>query len=889
MRYLPLLLVAACSVDPGVGIPKSDVAIAGAELSDCGASIVGPFVSATRCDSAKQCGTQQYPWCTIARALEITGLAKIQVATAADDVVTLRDGVTIEGGWDADFTVRELDATKSPTLLRSISFPAGVTATLDGARLSIFRMPSDTSPLPQFVAPIVVESTARATLRRVAVTALNDTPLATNTAALAAAGASNVEVGEGCVLDGLPAVNDSAGVRLRDDFTGALVVRGFVEGGKGKRSIGVLNNGKASVTIDHGGVQGGTGGSGSYGLVLGGDAASTTRVVDSTVRGGKALAAFAVSYVVGAELTIERSQIDGGGLALKDARATAVFADRVSRVRIVDSTITGSSVTGGEDPQQSVGIDLIGDRLAGDDDVPASAPSTEQALITGSRIDGGGQARIRVGVRTQTVPLEVRASDVAGTRSKGRPTSFGIAVYGRFFPGERVVIADNSSITGGDAQPSTFDWYQYARDATAIRIVADAQVVIENNRAIIGCPFTDCQGESTAIWMLNHSGHAPDLGHYIRLGMQAGSLSVVGNGHIEGGPGITRWGTGGKPSGSFGIFANHFDAILPVRVANNDLIAGNLTASSKPFSAIGIYGRSVHLTIEDNKDVRGGFGSQTSSGESIAGVRVDKASVSVNGPTLTNTVIARRNMFSGGSDRGTGAMFLQQKGRIERNVMHSCGADIACNNGGPGLIAAGNDQTVIANNFVWGGTIGCAINQTWTFDTWSQWESTTIFVHNFCASLSNWHSTGAVVFSGLDPAGKGSVMSNNIFDSGPTTEARAAYEGYYAFDQKWTVQNNAFVSKGDLPGQWRRCVIGSFNSNTVCEQDLSIFKGPKVSGNIVITDPGYAAADWTNRTPAGFSQSSACKLGGLATPIVSEDYFGDPRGVAPEIGPDECP
>jgi cysteine-rich repeat protein len=817
----------------------------------------GPHVSRDTCVPGDQCGTVARPWCSISAALAGSVTSPIKVAGSGSsygDHVVMKNGFDVLGGYEPTFTApRNPDPATNATSVRFfgpvVEWNGGVTATLDG-----FKLLADIiEPLPSTHASVTISGSAGATLLGVRIEPFvpakvyasktygilitggtgGSTVIGPLSQVLAAKGTKSV--GLGVVVDASPA---------------AITIGGAILGNSGTQSFGVEHLGLGNLTITGGSVTAGAGTTSATGVLVGRTGYGTTQLTNATIHGGAAKTARGVDHRIAQALLVNGGLISGGGVADNATVVHGLLTEAVDQVSIKNTKVVGCDVAAGTTPATSRAIDLRNTAVA----------VLTGASIEGATVDGGTLAEELTGIRTQGVPLTVKASTVTATSGKFGNTNRGIHITGSFVPGTIVTLTENNAIDGGTAAglgPLFF--------TNGVDVDAKHPVTISDNLKIAGAA-TPSRSPASGVRLVG-----------------------AGPGHvIEGNQLIT----GGPDNAGFYDHSGVWMIESAALIEDNTLIAGNEDPAHVGDTVNGIYARASQIIVRNNAQILGGHAVGGLGEGSVFGIHV----WAPNANDVSSAVIEDNTIIAGTAKiRAYGlAIEMRTHAIVQRNIVFVCpfhGDDPRCKTGQRtgALVTTGNIDSLYANNWFFGGyagtrtcTFGCPHNAQNCFRLAEYYR----FDGNLCHAP---FGTAGYIEPQSNGANPPSLLINNIFHVETGTGPALSYEPPWA--DPFEIRHNDFVTGG-------KCVVNAIDV-PVCAANIAEVNALNGNGIVIASDnvsvsPAYVAPAPKQQTVAGYHLDATCALKGLGepSPQVPVDYDGDPRGDGnasyPEIGPDEC-
>jgi hypothetical protein len=575
-------------------------------------------------------------------------------------------------------------------------------------------------------------------------------------------------------------------------------------------------------------------------------------------------------------LSITNGSIAGKGSSESSSAPVGVYADSVGQVTIIGATVTGTDAPTVYPVDTTSAMAL---QLSNSKNIAGAAAS-----VTGATLDGGTSGIVRRGIDSSGVPLTVATSTISATRgpiqistTEGVRSAIGIELEGTFPAGTVISIHDNVELVGGDVCNPCFD---YRCGGAAVRFDSTVDSVIEKNQAIRGVNVVG--GFATDGIRINQGGnHAIRNNASIVAGRQTG-----GDWAFFAGINVTKAGS----------------AIATVTVDGNGLVAGNPTPMLGNDAPIGFYGKGVTATLTNNTRILGGYGWYP------YGVLVERAPDAAGAP-VPNNITLSGNAIDGGGNFGAGLSLHWQTATVTDNVIQACGLKDASGQPDPvckaigtsyGMLVEGASQSLIANNYVFGGftseatacTLGCDPQ-----GTGCSLPLSVSFVDNLCAVGWNDFAGATMTATALDLRYWGApdcpLVAGNILDgSGNASAYDLKHDSSFQNatpTECWKLSNNDLVPRGSSCAAWVY-LKGSLCYSTAAALNAASTATQQLSANVDL-DPSYVAANLSQPTAAGYHLDATCALGGkgLANASVTTDFDGKARATPPAIGPDECP
>jgi len=850
----------------------------------------GPYVSNSTCDSALECGTVDYPWCTVQAGINNTLTSPVMVAGVADlpyiESPIMADEIDVFGGYEPTFSaVRNADPFTNDSLIElaadfGLQWPPGSTAKLDGFTLTLV----DGAGVDRFAC--FGDGSANMSLSNILTnSALSGPALGVVYGVLYSPGSG----GSLTITDSFIGTGDPNNISAAVVTVGSgpvTIVDSSLTAADGAFSMGLFDVSQGWVEVSGGDITAGNGSVISSGVRADVDTGSNPggRLALVTIDGGRSPNAYGVNHIGTAVLEIDGCTISGGGQATDSANgAVGVLAQYVSRVDIQSSTIIGAAPPVDGPMGLGIGVQLIG----------AADGLATAAIIGGSDIEGGDVAEMRQGIHSNSMALTLTVSDVAGSRTFGSVNAVGVLIDG-FIPGVSHLLGSNTSLVGGPAASSNTAPYQ----AFGVVVSTMNNVTISDNGPIQGCS-PHCIGPG-------FGDNSPAFGAGILVRQGTGHLIDV-NQFILGGPHV------GAPEFTThaGVMAGFMDSsgmagMVELDITNNAVIAGNLDPSQLPGSAVGLFSRDVLLLVSGNTEILGGYAVN-----GATGIAVLERLVGIN-----EVEIANNSIGGGAAVSTTGAIVLGSELFFLSNVVDGCG--LAGSDPGqppadciPTLVSYGlvsgcisglsgcNPFALHSNNFVFGGfggqSIACTIGGP------PDANSMALTVYNLCLAQGKAAGPGGLsmaiglqlgAHAGPPPAYD---FSDNILSAGDQALFR------YGAQETADLTSVTFLANDFIPDSTADPFVAYYIHTTLDELDSvaeinGLMTGPLNYAANIATDPSFFSPNPNAPAAIGYHLDASCALLNLGEVSIWEtlDYDGDLRGTGtnptdyPEIGPDEC-
>jgi K319-like protein len=850
----------------------------------------GPYVSNTTCDSALECGTVDYPWCTIQSGINNTATSPVMVAGVAGlpyiESPIMADGIDVLGGYEPTFSAgRNADPFTNDTLIElasefGLQWPPGAAALIDGFTLTLvdgtgadrFACFGDGST-DMALANILTNSSMSGAVTGVAYGVIQ-TPGSGGSLSISG---SFINTGDADNISAAVVTVGSGPVTISDSSLTAA---------DGAFSIGLFDVGQGWFEVSGGDITAGTGSILSSGIRadLSTGPNPGGRLAGVIITGGLAPSAYGVNFINTGACEIDGCTITGGGEATDSANeAIGVLTQAVGRVIITASPITGA--TPPVDGPMGLGV---GVQLNGSADGLATV-----AIIDGSDISGGDVAEMRQGIHSDSVPLTLTTSNVAGSLTFGSVNAVGVLIDG-FIPGASHLLNNNVSIEGGPAASSNTAPYQ----AFGVVVSTVNSVTISDNGPIQGCS-PHCMGPG-------FDDNNPAFGVGIMVRMGAGHVIDI-NESILGGPHV------GAPEFTthVGVMAGFADSsgiatLVEPTIENNTLIAGNLDPDQRPTSSVGVFSRDVRMLAIGNTQILGGYAL-----DNATGIAVLPRLVGINYVDIVD------NSIGGGAAMSTtGAAIAGSELFLLSNVIDGCG--LAGSDPGqppadclPTLMSNGlvsgctsaftgcNPFALHSNNFIFGGfggqSIACSIGGP------PDANSMALTVYNLC--LAQGKSSGPGGFTAAIGLQLGAHAGpppaydfrNNILSAGDQALMR------YGAQETAGLVSVTFRANDFIPDSIDDPFVTYYMHTTLGElddvTDINALMSPPLDYAFnIATNPLFLSPNPNAPSATDYHLNPNCVLSNLGEVSIWEtfDYDGELRGTGtnpsdyPEIGPDEC-
>jgi hypothetical protein len=796
----------------------------------------GVFVAQKGCDAATACGGLSRPWCDLQTAVDQTeGPAVLRIASGEYAPVTLREGVSLEGGYSEDFKTRQLQPSAERTVVKSLDQSALI-GPLAGASFAdglLIRVEHASAPDDVKLSAIVSRGSGALTLRHLRVEGDGGTMPGGFCGILREGqGVLSLEPGVSVVAPG--AKKTSAALCLRGG--GAVVIEGAT-----------LQAGDAEVSV-----------------AVDAEFPDLLRLSGATLRAGRGVQrAVGLRWVLpkstpSASLLLENSVVRGG---------SAPDTVGVELARIGEGEISGGSLHGedfqlaGEGGMKSTALRVTG---VG---VPEKGLS-----VSGVTVEGGLKAQERVGMQVVASGLRVSKSKVEGSPLPGGRRTVGVVADGGKEEG-MIVLEENTRVNGGSPSVASGGYEAYGVEHRGRQAL-----VVRQNAEVRGCIVACKMGD----------------GGSVAAGIRAfqGSLQIENNSSILGGAQDVV-----NPKGTHrGVW---LDAVCETTgcaqasLVNNEEIVGNRDLVRRPGSVLGVDATGFVLQMQNNGRVAGGHAAVQAVGlAASAGGASQIRSNNIQGGVAGSTLGARlqehngmrfsRNVVDGCGDAtlvGPGGCFVAQES--------------------VGLRSFNETSARFSNNYILGGRGKSAVACELGNDGGASGVKLLEFAYNLCMAPGRAASQEpASVAVGVRVQGPGATVAgvslrNNLFlvpsvasSVIPGEEVSVLSGGEVRHNDFWVLgaSGGAFYRRGPVEFS----DLAAFNvksANTDFTANLA--EEPGLAGPI---------GDFSALTVDALRLSEACLLRGKGAPIPWEivDFDGESRGDGgasglPEVGPDECP
>jgi hypothetical protein len=794
----------------------------------------GGYVAKNTCTPSTACGGVSNPWCNLQEAIDKTkGALVIRAANGVYGAVSLREGVSLEGGYDDTFSSRSAIPDAQKTVIETaggsaLRGPPGGASFVDGILLRT------NLAVPQVSLAMIAQQQGALTLRNLRVEGGPVKQTVSHACGIErVASSSGALVLEDAVeVTGLDAVESSTALCL--EGSGEVNLSGAtLQGGKAARSAAVdaafLGSFKVSKSILTGGI-------------------GSVRAV-----GLRWLVAGA-----GADLTLDKTLIRGG----QGPEVVGLDLEGVGAVTIQGGEVRGEE-DGGSGSLLGVGIRAV---LVGGGGVPG-------LTLSGVAVVGASVALERVGLLANRTRVKVEGGTIDGSLTAGGRRVVGVRFEGGE-PGAVGLVLDKCERIGGGAPSGQGGKYE----AFGVELASEAGAVLIGNKQVAGCT-SFCKADFPGSMAAGVRGLQGNLvlekNEMILGGPQQGGLGASTSRHA----GVRMEGGSLKATGNKLLAGNLVSDSLPGEVLGVDS-QGTVALSGN--TLVGGYGVSLAagLVAAGGKEskvlsnvLRGGaakvaFGARTTSQKAML--------------FSVNTVNACGVPLEG-PDGGACKTVEQSTGLVSHSDVNSKFS----NNYVLGGFGASSTGCELGNNFEQLGGEGAAqfvYNLCFGLGRTKTKEPTTEAVGVRLVGL------GGQKVHGL-------LLLNNIFLAGNMTAERyggvegAAEQLTVRNNDFFLISSpiglgpgSAYYKRGaqeidDLPTLNQSSPNWTFDKN--------VAKDPKFKAPL---------GDFTNLTAAGLHLDSSCALlnQGIVTNAETNDFDGEVRGTNkgdgfPEIGPDECP
>ncbi len=794
-----------------------------------------------QCDAAVACGSQQRPWCQVQAGIAgTTGTVTLRVASGTYSAVTLRDGVTVEGGYASDFVTRDGNAATNGTVITGLQQPAvqgapAGSATLDGVTLMV----AATSAVAVLSA-VEMQGTGALTLHGVTAPGGTQATQATRT----------------------------CGVRRGPGVSGSLVIEAgseLVGANAASRSAGLCLEGPGVVGLDQMTARGG-GADDSAGI----DASFDGKLVvsGSTIAGGDAttrssgLRFVTTSLTPGASVSLAETTVQGG----RGGQTYGVEAQRIGQVAIKGGEVRGEAAPGSGSTAATRGVGVWASQVG------TTTGSDPAVTLDGVTIEGATSASERVGVLVDTSGLRLTGGMVDGSTQAGGRRAVGVRVEGTTAVASGVTIEKTARVGGGAPAADLV-----TIEAYGVELAAPTPASIHDNTLLVGCA-SPCAASV-----------AGSLAAGVRV--QQGKPVISKNKLVVGGP---QQGTGAARH--LGIWGQKCQGQTCVAteptVTGNTLVAGNTDPARRPAEATGMALDGVRGVVTDNARVQGGYAVTLAAGlDATEGKGSSIRRNALAGGAAQQTYglrSARQTSLLVDANTVDACGLLQDGNKADAICQQTVQA--------VGLQSVDDDGAQLSNNLAFGGygygSTGCVVGNGFTGS-----QTGALLAYSLCLGVGRAKKTGesTTTAAGLRLVGSQSQKPRGltVLDNLLLTASRS-FERYVVVDDgatQLTLTNNDLWILGSLdlgPGL-------ALYLRTATEYDtISTLQGtaaPNIVSANVSSQPAFSALDVDALSATSLFASGTCVLGGQGVAVgpVTTDFNGVARKQPPSIGPVECP